>query len=70
MVILNSISFRYCKQLGIPHFPDMVFPKNILTLTHKGGAKIYFDPLDALKHVASTMDAIEVSCSEAWLEAR
>ncbi|XP_026326898.1 TIP41-like protein isoform X2 [Hyposmocoma kahamanoa] len=60
----------YCKQLSIPHFPDMVFPKNILTLTHTSGAKIHFDPLDALKHVASTADAIEVSCSEAWLEAR
>lgn len=48
----------------------MVFPKNILTLSHKDGAKIHFNPLDALKRVASTVRAIEVSCSEAWLEAR
>ncbi|XP_028177432.1 TIP41-like protein [Ostrinia furnacalis] len=61
---------KYCKELQIPHFPDMVFPKNILSLTHKNGAKIYFSPLHALKLVANTVRAIEVSCSEAWLEAR
>lgn len=60
----------YCKELTIPHFPDMVFPKNILELTHKSGAKISFNPLDALKCVSGTVDAIEVSCAEAWQEAR
>lgn len=60
----------YCKELEIPHFPDMVFPKNILTLNYKTGAKICFDPLDALRRVGNTVKAIEVSCSEAWLEAR
>ncbi|XP_063374597.1 TIP41-like protein [Cydia amplana] len=60
----------YCKELTIPHFPDMVFPKNILTLTHNNGAKISFNPLDALKLVACTTEAIEVSCAEAWQVAR
>ncbi|CAB3228487.1 unnamed protein product [Arctia plantaginis] len=60
----------YCKELKIPHFPDMVFPKNILKLEHKNGAAISFNALDALRCVASTADAIEVSCAEAWQEAR
>lgn len=60
----------YCKELNIPHFPDMVFPKNILQLTHTSGANISFDPLNALRAVASNADAIEVSCAEAWQEAR
>ncbi|CAH0397520.1 unnamed protein product [Chilo suppressalis] len=60
----------YCKELEIPHFPDMVFPKNILTLNYGTSAKISFEPLHALKRVANTVRAIEVSCSEAWLEAR
>ncbi|XP_072942249.1 TIP41-like protein [Epargyreus clarus] len=60
----------YCKELSIPHFPDMVFPKNILTLAHSNGAKIQFIPLDALKHVSNKVQAIEVACSEAWLETR
>ncbi|GBP06936.1 TIP41-like protein [Eumeta japonica] len=61
---------RYCKELVIPHFPDMVFPKNILSLNHKGGSKIVFSPLDALKGVANTVEAIEVACAGAWQESR
>ncbi|XP_041973130.1 TIP41-like protein [Aricia agestis] len=60
----------YCKDLSIPHFPDMVFPKNVLKLTHSSGGVIQFNPLDALKRVSCRIDAIEVSCSEAWLESR
>ncbi|CAG5056004.1 unnamed protein product [Parnassius apollo] len=60
----------YCKELNIPHFPDMVFPKNILRLSHESGAKITFNPLDALKRVSSSVEAIEVACAEAWQESR
>ncbi|XP_045534026.1 TIP41-like protein [Papilio machaon] len=60
----------YCKELNIPHFPDMVFPKNILNLKHANGACINFNPLDALKRVSSRVQAIEVSCAEAWQESR
>ncbi|XP_049864962.1 TIP41-like protein [Pectinophora gossypiella] len=60
----------YSKELKIPHFPDMVFPKNVLSLSHNSGAKIVFNPLDALRHVASTVENIEVSCAEAWQESR
>ncbi|KAG6448740.1 hypothetical protein O3G_MSEX005704 [Manduca sexta] len=59
----------YCKELSIPHFPDMVFPKNTLKLAHKSGAIIHFNPLDALKCVGKN-EIIEVSCAEAWQEAR
>ncbi|XP_069355227.1 TIP41-like protein isoform X2 [Maniola hyperantus] len=60
----------YCKELGIPHFPDMVFPKNVLRLGHTSGAEIQFNPLDALRRVSSRLEAIEVSCAEAWQESR
>ncbi|XP_047023424.1 TIP41-like protein [Helicoverpa zea] len=60
----------YTKELKIPHFPDMVFPRNILKLTHESGAGICFNPLDSLRCVASRMEAIEVACAEAWQEAR
>ncbi|CAK1578489.1 unnamed protein product [Parnassius mnemosyne] len=60
----------YCKELSIPHFPDMVFPKNILRLSHESGATINFNPLDALKRVSSRVEAIEVACAEAWQESR
>lgn len=62
--------FRYCKELNIPHFPDMVFPNNILSLVHNNGAKISFNPLDALRCVANTVKTIEVACADAWLESR
>ncbi|CAG4941045.1 unnamed protein product [Colias eurytheme] len=60
----------YCRELNIPHFPDMVFPKNILILEHRSGATIEFNPLDALKRVSSRVEAIEVACAEAWQESR
>ncbi|XP_045763196.1 TIP41-like protein isoform X1 [Maniola jurtina] len=60
----------YCKELDIPHFPDMVFPKNVLRLEHTSGAEIQFNPLDALRRVSSRLEAIEVSCAEAWQESR
>nr|XP_026491671.1 TIP41-like protein [Vanessa tameamea] len=60
----------YSKELSLPHFPDMVFPKNVLNLEHKSGTKIQFTPLDALRRVSSKVQAIEVACAEAWLESR
>lgn len=66
----SYLIYRYCKELSIPHFPDMVFPMNILTLKHNAGAELSFNPLDALKRVAVTAEAIEVACAEEWQEAR
>lgn len=48
----------------------MVFPKNILSLSHKHGSRIHFEPLDALRRVSCRTEAIEVACAEAWQEAR
>lgn len=70
MTINQYCLFRYCKELRIPHFPDMVFPKNILMLVHESGTRIHFNPLDALKCVSSRVQAIEVACAEAWQESR
>ncbi|CAH2092112.1 unnamed protein product [Euphydryas editha] len=60
----------YCKELNLPHFPDMVFPKNILKLEHKCGTKIQFNPLDALRRVSRKSEPIEVACAEEWQESR
>lgn len=60
----------YCKELSLPHFPDMVFPKNILKLEHKSGTAIQFNPLDALRSVSKKAKAIEVACAEEWQESR
>lgn len=61
---------RYTFAIELPHLPDMVFSKNSLTLTHKSGAKIEFNPLDALKRVKMDNPILKVACSEEWKESR
>lgn len=55
----------------MPHLPEMVFPKNRLTLTHNSGAHIDFNCLDALRAVQNggKLD-FQVSCAEEWQETR
>lgn len=48
----------------------MVFSKNKLSLTHKNGAKIEFNPLDALAKVQSSKSPIQVACADAWKSSR
>lgn len=48
----------------------MVFPKNILTLTHKSGSRLEFNTLDALRAVLKNKMDIQVSCAEEWQESR
>lgn len=48
----------------------MVFPNNILTLTHKCGAIIEFKALDALKTVQNQSLSIKVSSAKIWQESR
>lgn len=48
----------------------MVFWKNNLILTHKDGACIEFNPLEALKCVQNGKPNIKVACSEEWKETR
>lgn len=56
--------------MGLPHLPEMVFPRNILTLTHKNGAKIEFNALDALKCVLNCKQQLQVACANEWKESR
>lgn len=56
--------------LELPHMPDMVFPNNILTLSHKCGTFIQFNALDALKHVSNGKVNVQLACAEAWKESR
>ncbi|CRK87788.1 CLUMA_CG001540, isoform A [Clunio marinus] len=60
--------YRYA--LDLPHLPDMVFHKNILTLEHDNGAVLTFNPIEALKRVRNEKLDIKVSCSDEWQESR
>jgi len=57
-------------ELELPNLPDMLFVKNCLSLQHKKGFGIRFDPIEALKSVNATEDLVHVSMSKEWLEAR
>ena len=61
---------RYQSSLELPHLPDMVFHKNVLTIEHEKGAKLVFNPMDALKRVRNEKLDMKVSCSEQWQESR
>lgn len=61
---------RYNFALELPHLPDMVFHKNALILEHENGAKIIFNPLEALKKVRTEKQDVRVSCSDEWRESR
>uniref|UniRef100_A0A8D8Y880 TIP41-like protein n=2 Tax=Cacopsylla melanoneura TaxID=428564 RepID=A0A8D8Y880_9HEMI len=56
--------------LTLPHLPEMVFPGNILKLTHAGGCSIEFNPLDALSSVLVGEMPLVIACSEAWKSSR
>ncbi|XP_066257184.1 TIP41-like protein [Euwallacea similis] len=60
----------YTTCLDLPHLPEMVFPRNILTVVHPNGGRIEFNTLEALKKVCSSNLPIQVACSEAWKESR
>lgn len=48
----------------------MVFAKNNLILTHKNGAQIEFNPLDALRRVENGKSSIQVACADEWKDTR
>lgn len=56
--------------LDLPHLPDMVFHNNSLTLEHENGARLEFNPMEALKKVRNEKLDLKVSCSEEWKESR
>ncbi|KAL9693336.1 hypothetical protein quinque_012621 [Culex quinquefasciatus] len=56
--------------VDLPHLPDMVFHKNVLTICHKGGARLEFNPMDALKLVRNEKLDLKVACSDEWKESR
>jgi type 2A phosphatase activator TIP41 len=60
----------YEKDIVLPHLPDMLFADNNLTLTHKNGFGISFNPYDALKLVDPTADLIKVKVAKEWKESR
>jgi type 2A phosphatase activator TIP41 len=48
----------------------MLFSQNALSIQHRDGFGISFNPIDALKMVNATEDLVHVSMSKEWLEAR
>lgn len=66
MLLFHSYEFK----LELPHLPEMVFSKNNLILTHASGAKIEFNPLDALMKVENGKSLIHVACAEEWKSSR
>ncbi|KAM0729648.1 TIP41-like protein [Formica fusca] len=60
----------YNNALELPHMPDMVFPNNVLTLTHQDGALLQFNALDSLKYVSNGKINVQLACAEAWKESR
>lgn len=65
----SGILCDYCifmTTLDLPHFPEMVFPRNIFRLQHEGGFVLEFNALDALKGVMVGEMPIKVACSDDW----
>ncbi|KAK5643635.1 hypothetical protein RI129_007480 [Pyrocoelia pectoralis] len=60
----------FTNSLQLPHLPEMVFPNNVLSLTHSSGVQIEFNALDALKLVSNGELALKVSYADAWKESR
>ncbi|KAL0279099.1 UNVERIFIED_CONTAM: hypothetical protein PYX00_000721 [Menopon gallinae] len=60
----------YNHKLDLPHLPDMVFPCNILTLSHNSGCSIVFNALDSLERVSNGKMVVQIACSESWRESR
>lgn len=77
LLLLISDEYRYYYsfhsyefKLQLPHLPEMVFHKNKLVLTHKSGATIEFNPIDALAKVQADKSMIRVACSAEWNQSR
>ena len=70
MHLYELFSCRISGSLELPHLPDMLFPRNGLSLQHKLGFGIRFDPVEALQTVNATEDLVHVAMSKEWLEAR
>lgn len=70
LVKMKFLFFRFEYSLQLPHLPDMVFPKNILTVTFKNAYRLEFNALDALKCVESCKNGPQVACAEEWQESR
>ncbi|KFD50546.1 hypothetical protein M513_08614, partial [Trichuris suis] len=62
---------HYDEQLKITVLPEMIFFKNSLQIEHQSGARIEFNPLDALREVPQTaITGYCVAATEVWTKAR
>lgn len=61
---------KFENNIKLPHLPDMLFAHNYLTLKHKDGFGLEFNPFDSLLLVDPTGDLIKVGVSKEWKESR
>lgn len=60
----------YSSRLTLPHLPEMVFPGNVLKLTHAGGYSLEFNALEALSSVIIGEMPLHIPISEVWKSSR
>ncbi len=66
----GDIRDKYEKNIELPHLPDMLFAHNYLSLKHKNGFGLEFNPYDSLKLVDPKADLIKVQVAKEWQESR
>ncbi len=66
----GEIRDKYEKTIELPHLPDMLFAHNYVSLKHKDGFGLEFNPYDSLKLVDPKADLIKVHVAKEWQESR
>uniref|UniRef100_A0A8R1ICD5 TIP41-like protein n=1 Tax=Caenorhabditis japonica TaxID=281687 RepID=A0A8R1ICD5_CAEJA len=62
---------KYSSELSLAELPEMVFPRNTLTIHFIGTSSlIEFNCLDALKMVSESLPDVKVGASSVWQSAR
>eukprot|EP00041_Stephanoeca_diplocostata_P015436 m.294463 g.294463 ORF g.294463 m.294463 type:complete len:294 (+) comp20035_c0_seq8:281-1162(+) len=62
---------RYSAELELPALPEEVYNKNFVKIAHvSSGARVEFNPLDALRLVDAHHDLVKVAYAKDWATAR
>lgn len=63
----SIFNIRIQTKVGLPSLPDMIFPKNKITIIDPTtNCKIAFDAIEALKEVSMELPDFQVSASTEW----
>ena len=70
-VFIGFCCHSYENELKIKHVPEMIFPDNILRITHQeSDFSFEFNALDALKLISNDPVSVHVACAEEWKAAQ